>query len=76
MAAVPRAPAALEGNGAFGASAPAIVEHLDMLLRHLPLADRIEGVWRTPAHQRQSSWTDHEDINAAMLARSLVAGDS
>jgi hypothetical protein len=68
--------AASEGNGAFGPSAPAIVEHLDMLLRHLPLADRIEGVWRTPDLQRRPSWTDHEDINAAMLARSLVADES
>lgn len=56
----------------FGGMAGALATHLDAVLRHFPLVDRVEGLWRTPAAQRASAWREHEDINAVMLARSLT----
>ncbi len=45
---------------------------LDRLLRHAPLRERIEAFWLEPANQRSESWREHEDINAVMLATSLL----
>jgi hypothetical protein len=45
---------------------------LDRLRRHVPLRERIESFWLEPAHQAAQSWTAHEDINAVMLATSLL----
>jgi hypothetical protein len=42
------------------------------LLPHLPRRHRIESFWEQPAHQTVGSWTEHEDINAVMLATSLL----
>lgn len=36
------------------------------------LALRIEDYWLRPEHRTTRSWLDHEDINAVMLATSLV----
>ena len=38
----------------------------------VPLAGRIEAFWRDPAARRAPTWTEHEDINAVMLATSLA----
>lgn len=45
---------------------------LDDLARHCPLAESIEGFWLRPASRQARSWRDHGDINAVMLATSLV----
>ncbi len=37
------------------------------------LADEIEAFWTDPTHRTAETWTDHEDINAVMLAASLAA---
>ncbi len=38
-----------------------------------PLADRIDSFWSAAENQRSPSWIDHENINAVMLATSLLA---
>ncbi|MDH4106767.1 MAG: hypothetical protein OEW35_00475 [Gammaproteobacteria bacterium] len=43
-----------------------------LLVRHVALAERIERFWREPRHQQSHTWRDHEDINAVMLATSLL----
>ena len=45
---------------------------LERLLRHLPLRERIESFWLDSAHQGVHTWMEHEDINAVMLATSIL----
>ncbi len=45
---------------------------IETLMEYLPLRNAIEAFWREPAHQRMDTWREHEDINAVMLATSLV----
>jgi len=40
--------------------------------RYLPLAGDIEAFWLDPAQRREAGWIEHQDINAVMLATSLV----
>jgi hypothetical protein len=40
-----------------------------------PLASMIEDYWLQPQNQAAASWQDHVDINAVMLATSLVPED-
>jgi hypothetical protein len=47
--------------------------HCGALERFGGLADRIEASWASPAGQASRSWNDHLDIDAVMLAASLVA---
>ena len=42
------------------------------LRRHLPLGAQIEKFWLSPAHQEDSGWSAHLDINEVMLATCLV----
>ncbi|MCA9014224.1 MAG: hypothetical protein KDA77_02720 [Planctomycetaceae bacterium] len=42
------------------------------LLEFRGLAAQIESFWSDPNHRRCSTWIDHGDINAVMLATSLV----
>ena len=51
-----------------GAAAPA----LDVVLRHLPLAERIERTWADPRARASALWLAHRDINDVMLATSLA----
>jgi hypothetical protein len=44
---------------------------IEALMAYVPLRDAIETFWRDPAH-RTDTWREHEDINAVMLATSLV----
>jgi hypothetical protein len=44
----------------------------DKLKGFFPLADFIEETWLDPQNQNQRTWTDHENINAVMLATSLL----
>ena len=45
---------------------------LEPMRPYVQLAGAVEGFWLEPAHQAALSWTDHEDINAVMLAASLL----
>ncbi len=45
---------------------------LDRLLRHVALRERTEAFWLHPASQATDAWKEHEDINAVMLATSLL----
>jgi hypothetical protein len=48
--------------------------HLEGVSARSGLADRIEAAWLEPSARVASSWRMHEDINAVMLASSLVEG--
>lgn len=48
--------------------------HLEGVSARSGLADRIEAAWLEPSARAASSWRMHEDINAVMLASSLVEG--
>lgn len=48
----------------------AICNHL---LLYLPLAQQIQEFWALPEHRRCSTWNDHREINAVMLATSLMS---
>jgi hypothetical protein len=42
------------------------------ILGYADLRVRIERTWLAPASRRTDSWGDHRDINAVMLATSLL----
>ncbi len=44
----------------------------EAILKHRPIAEAIRGFWSDPSHRENPTWTDHEDINAVMLATSLA----
>jgi hypothetical protein len=64
-----RAPAMFGGEGDLGW----FRSHCVAIERFEGLADRIEASWASPAGQASRSWNDHLDIDAVMLAASLVA---
>lgn len=47
----------------------------ERLERNEALAEEIETFWAEPKNRDVSTWTAHEDINAIMLASSLIAAD-
>jgi hypothetical protein len=47
---------------------------LETAKQYTPLAAAIEKFWRDPDYQAERSWQDHLDINAVMLATSLLPG--
>ena len=44
----------------------------DCVLPYKPLAGQIEAFWSDSEHRLGTTWTDHRDINAVMLATSLM----
>jgi hypothetical protein len=54
-------------------AASALLAHLEAMVRHTALIPRIEETWLDPDAQDSSAWQAHLDINAVMLALSLVA---
>jgi hypothetical protein len=46
---------------------------IEKLHRQRALRDAIELFWMDPLNQQAETWTEHEDINAVMLASSLLA---
>jgi hypothetical protein len=46
--------------------------HIERMLRHLPLRTAITSFWLQRSHQAVPGWTEHEDINAVMLATCLL----
>ncbi len=47
--------------------------HAEQLRPYLPLGSSLTAFWLTPANRQVPSWTEHEDINAVMLATALQA---
>jgi hypothetical protein len=45
---------------------------LNEALQYTPLRNHIEAFWLDPIHQTVPTWTEHEDINAVMLATSIL----
>lgn len=45
---------------------------IGMLMRYMPLAEKIETFWLDPDNQAATTWIEHQDINEVMLATSLV----
>ena len=54
------------------AGAQAARQQLDALMRYADLRSRIETFWLEREHQEAPTWTEHRDINAVMLATSLI----
>jgi hypothetical protein len=50
----------------------ALLTRIDAARRFTPLIERIQRFWLDPTNRRARSWTEHLDINAVMLATSLV----
>lgn len=57
-----------------GGKWPVMAERLADLERHTSLIDRIEGFWLEPKSRSSRTWKEHLDINAVMLATSLLPG--
>jgi len=74
-----RAVETLIDRQAHGRGRNSVDGELEQLLREIgrfaQVADRIEQDWLHPGYQAADSWTSHEDINAVMLATSLLAAD-
>jgi hypothetical protein len=51
---------------------PSIRGQLQALMHFVPIGEQIEGFWRDPDNRRSATWQEHRDINAVMLATSLV----
>ena len=56
---------------AWGASA--LLAHLESMMPHTSIVARVEETWLDPDAQETSAWQAHLDINAVMLALSLVS---
>ena len=61
-----------EGSAEGFAGPQAARQQLDALMRYADLRSRIETFWLEREHQDAPTWTEHRDINAVMLATSLV----
>jgi hypothetical protein len=62
---------AAQRPGAFD-SLPSLGSRLERLMRYVPLIDAVEDFWLEPRNREGTSWKEHEDINAVMLATSLA----
>ena len=51
-----------------------IYRNIKALIDYMPLVDEIETFWLNAANQESAIWTEHRDINMAMLATSLAPG--
>ncbi len=60
-----------EKPGVFG-NQPQLVRQIEMLMRNGFLADVIENFWLEPANGKGPGFTEHRDINTAMLATSMA----
>jgi hypothetical protein len=52
-----------------------LISILDAVLEHSKLIEHIEGFWLAAENQLARTWTRNIDINAVMLATSLLAAD-
>ncbi len=46
---------------------------VELLSNYYNLSDQIDNFWCQPNNRDGNTWTDHLDINAVMLASSLIA---
>jgi len=51
-----------------------LADQFEILRSYAPLGKRIESFWADPRNRDNSLWKEHEDIDAVMLATSLVPG--
>lgn len=51
-----------------------LADQFEILRPYTPLGKRIERFWADPRNRDNALWKEHEDINAVMLATSLVPG--
>ncbi len=65
---------AAEQSAKAGIAAGSVGSLLRDVLRHRPLAERIERFWLEPARRASRGWLEHRDINDVMLATSLAPG--
>ena len=65
---------ALERTNVSSALGHSARESIRSFARYLPLADCIENFWSEPVQHESDSWRAHQDINAVMLATSLMPG--
>ena len=63
---------AVERARQFASGDVTLRDAFDALLEHSPLAEAVRVFWSDRAHRTNPTWTDHEDINAVMLATSLA----
>ena len=68
---IPKIKLLLDQHPGYFAETKEIEEILDALEAYLPLCEYIENFWLESENQKSSTWTDHLDINAVMLATSL-----
>lgn len=68
--AVKRMQAAVQSRTAIS---PGVRAELEALMPYVPLGEEIESFWRSPVHQRASTWSEHHDINEVMLATCLAS---
>ncbi len=54
------------------ANIAALTEQITAILHYAPIGKAIEAFWLDPANRQADTWTEHEDINAVMLATSLT----
>jgi hypothetical protein len=62
----------MEALNASGIENDVLAEQLGGLQAFVPLAEVLEMYWLRPEHQQVPTWREHEDINAVMLATSLL----
>ena len=63
---------AVERARQFASDDVTLRDAFDALLEHSPLAEAVRVFWSDRAHRTNPTWTDHEYINAVMLATSLA----
>ena len=68
---IPKIKLLLNQHAGYFAEPNQIEEILDALEAYLPLCEYIENFWLEDENQKSSTWTEHLDINAVMLATSL-----
>ena len=49
-----------------------LVQRGEALWEHMNVAERIVSFWVNTGHRQLPTWTEHEDINAVMLATALA----
>ena len=55
-----------------GLYADSLKQDVGRLSKFVELGDAIAAFWTQPGHQQRRSWQEHRDINAVMLATSLL----
>ncbi len=68
---IPKIKLLLNQHAGYFAEPNQIEEVLVALEAYLPLCEYIENFWLESENQKSSTWTEHLDINAVMLATSL-----